>query len=112
MAKAETIVKRSKGKNGEIKEITYNVNPDYKPLKVSDISMEFIINYCKASGKDAIQWLKEIANKQEKQTRNDKTIMVNTPFVTLRTAFAEKYFPDIIVGTKKKESYLDIINSL
>lgn len=102
----------------------YRVDPSFTPESVGDICMEFIINYCKANGKEAIGWLKEIANREEEQERihtNKKTgekvtkkVMVHTPFVSLRTAFAEKYFPNIIVGSSKKgqQSYLDIINSL
>lgn len=128
MAKEETIVKRQQRvdkKTGKkvIEDITYRIDASFVPEKVSDICMEFIINYCKANGAEAIKWLKDIANKKETQERTStdkktgekitKTVEVHTPFVSLRTAFAEKYFPDIIVGKSKGgKSYLDIINAL
>lgn len=128
MAKEETIVKRQqrvdkKTRKKVIEDITYRIDASFVPEKVSDICMEFIINYCKANGAEAITWLKDIANKEELQERTStdkntgekitKTVKVHTPFVSLRTAFAEKYFPDIIVGKSKGgKSYLDIINAL
>lgn len=127
MAKAETITKTQKRVNKEtgkkeVKKIEYRIDASFVPEKVSDICMEFIINYCKANGAEAIKWLKDIANKKETQERTStdkngekitKTVEVHTPFVSLRTAFAEKYFPDIIIGKSKGgKSYLDIINAL
>ena len=128
MAKAETIIKTQKRVNKEtgkkeVEKIEYRIDASFVPEKVSDICMEFIINYCKANGAEAIKWLKDIANKKETQERTStdkktgekitKTVEVHTPFVSLRTAFAEKYFPDIIVGKSKGgKSYLDIINAL
>lgn len=128
MAKEETIVKKQqrvdkKTRKKVIEDITYRIDASFVPEKVSDICMEFIINYCKANGAEAIKWLKDIANKKETQERTStdkntgekitKTVEVHTPFVSLRTAFAEKYFPDIIVGKSKGgKSYLDIINAL
>lgn len=128
MAKEETIIKRQQRvdkKTGKkvIEDITYRIDASFIPEKVSDICMEFIINYCKANGAESIKWLKDIANKKETQERTStdkntgekitKTVKVHTPFVSLRTAFAEKYFPDIIVGKSKGgKSYLDIINAL
>lgn len=106
----------------EVEKIEYRIDASFVPEKVSDICMEFIINYCKANGAEAIKWLKDIANKKETQERTStdkngekitKTVEVHTPFVSLRTAFAEKYFPDIIIGKSKGgKSYLDIINAL
>ena len=128
MAKEETIIKRQQRVDKKtvkkvIEDITYRIDASFIPEKVSDICMEFIINYCKANGAESIKWLKDIANKKETQERTStdkntgekitKTVKVHTPFVSLRTAFAEKYFPDIIVGKSKGgKSYLDIINAL
>ena len=99
MAKEETIVKRQqrvdkKTRKKVIEDITYRIDASFVPEKVSDICMEFIINYCKANGAEAITWLKDIANKEELQERTStdkntgekitKTVKVHTPFVIAR----------------------------
>jgi hypothetical protein len=112
MATTETIVKKhwkvdkKAGTRTQV-ESTYYVHPTFKPSRIDEISMEFIINYCKANKQTA--WLKDLAN-ENVETRKGKEI--KTPFVTLRAEFAGKFFPEAVIGDKKKSTYLDIINAL
>lgn len=104
---AEYVTKKKIVK-GEVVETIYRIDADFVPTKVNDISVEFIENYCVAKGETA--WLVETATKKsytttKKEDGVKKEVVIecdNYPFVNLRKDFVEKFFPQIIKGTKKK----------
>ena len=108
----KTHKKRDK-KTGEMvtKTKSYHAEPDYKPETVDDICIEFIANYCKANKQK--EWFLETVNQKEianikKRDENGKVVkdengepvIVDTKeqdisFVSIRSAFVDKFFPDI-----------------
>lgn len=97
------ITKKSKRK-GEIVETTYRVDADFVPTATTQISQEFIENYCVANNQ--LEWLVAECNitsyqtsKKNKETGVLETITVDCksyPFVNLRADFVHKFFPDIL----------------
>ncbi len=107
--KIETIVKEHKVKNKETGEVSiikteYRIDAGFVPTSIGDIAPEFVENWCAANGK--IDWLVE----QVQKTIIDKNGSTkDLPFVNLRANFVKEFFPSIIVGTKKKETFKDKI---
>lgn len=109
----------------EEEEATEEAKVNYK-----DIDLNYIVEWCKANGQ--VAWLKEAAQQKVnvkvyprvQQQKNGKTISVadttqepkveerNITFIQLKKAFAEKFMPDIMPKSKKKESMYDIIAAL
>ena len=111
MAEYKTKKKRVRAENGEMVEVSteYRVDADFIPERINEVSLDFIINYCKANKE--VAWLKETAEK----TKTDKHGKVmRYPFVNLRADFMNKFFPDKVVGKKdeQKETMYDIIGNL
>ena len=107
---AEIIITKKSSK-GE--DVTYHAEPEYKPTVIGDICEEFIVNYCEANGHT--DWLVEKVNTKvptKKLDENGNPKMVYMPFVSLRSEFAKKFFPNIIKGDSgKKLSFRDKINA-
>lgn len=94
-------------------ETTYRIDADFIPSAIDEITQEFIENYCVAKKKT--EWLVAEASKKEtrKFTKPTKLHGVSykagdtceqpISFVTMRSDFATKFFPEIIVGDKPKE---------
>ena len=104
---AETIIVK---KNAKGEDVYYHVEAEYVPSKISDICEEFIVAYCEANGEEAINWLVKTVNTKVPTQRTNKETGekekgedIYMPFVSLRSAFAKKYFPNIIKGDKKAE---------
>lgn len=115
---AEYITKTHKHKDketGEVKEVSikYRIDADFKPKGIGDISLEFIENYVDAHNES--EWLLEELEKTEehkhKDKKNKKEIVDITEeplsFMTMRKDFAMKFFPRIIKGKPKTESWAD-----
>lgn len=87
------------------KEIRYRIDADFKPAAISDICMEFIVNYCE--DKNQINWLMEKVNTTivDKNGKNR-----DYPFVSIRADFMNEFFPSIAKGDKKQKSWKDILN--
>lgn len=106
---AEYITKKTtkgKGENKKTVETTYRVDPDFVPSGINEICAEFIENYCAAN--NAIDWLLEKVNtkievERKQKDGTTKVVTMDYPFVSLRSDFANKYFPQIIKGDKKEE---------
>lgn len=102
-----TKVKYVKDKvTGEKKKVetTYNVSADFVPKEISEISAEFIENYCVANKET--KWLVSEVQK----TITDKQGKVrDLPFVSLRAEFTKKFFPSIIKEKKGSKSFKDTI---
>lgn len=116
---ADYITKKKKV-NGEVVETTYRVDAAFKPEEISEISIEFIENYCVANNK--IDWLLEKVNttsyiverkNEETGEKYKETVECeNYPFVNLRRDFVEKFFPKILKGKITNETFKDKINRL
>lgn len=87
----------------------YHVEPSFVPKKIDEICEEFIQNYCEAKGEE--DWLIDQYNQKETvyvKDKNDKKKIVEVKeqdksFVSIRSAFTNKFFPDIIVGAPAKK---------
>ena len=117
---AEYITKKKKVK-GETVETTYRVDAAFKPTEISEISIEFIENYCVANKK--LDWLINAVNTTsytvERKDKNSgekytETITCdNYPFVNLRRDFVKEFFPSILKGKPATaETFKDKINRL
>ena len=95
---------------GEMAEVAtkFRVDADFIPDDINQVSLEFIINYCKAHKE--VKWLKETAEK----TITDKQGKVRDyPFVNLRSDFMKKFFSDKVKGkAEKKPTMYDLIKAL
>lgn len=87
----------------------YHIEPSFIPKKIDEICEEFIQNYCEANGEE--DWLIDQYSQKEPvyiKDKNDKKKIVEVKeqdksFVSIRSAFANKFFPDIIVGAPEKK---------
>ena len=75
------------------------------PTNINEVTQEFIEKYCVENNQ--IDWLLETVNKtivdKKGQTRS-------YPFISTRRDFCLKFFPKLIKGTSKKESFKDRLN--
>lgn len=80
----------------------YRVDADFVPTAVEEICIDFIDNYVEAN--DEGEWLVSELMKKETYKKGDKKGQEKEiSFVTLRSAFAHKFFPEIIKGAGTKE---------
>lgn len=104
----------SKGKFiTETKATEYRIDADFIPSRIDEITQEFIENYCVS--KNQMKWLLAEVEKKEvrKFTKATKLNGVSykagdtceqpISFVSMRSDFATKFFPEIIVGDSQKE---------
>lgn len=124
--KAEYEVKKVRKKDGSFAETKYRIDASFIPAAVNEICDKFIINYCIANNEE--EWLFNELNATETATANKDrkvTAVVNgikqknynvkagesyeqpKSFVSLRSDFANKFFPDIVKGSSTKTSPLD-----
>jgi hypothetical protein len=116
----------------QIKEAAAAKAEEEAKVKYKDIDLDYIIKYCQEQGSEAVAWLKETAQKKVnvkvyprvQQEKDGKTISVadttkepkveerKITFIQLKKAFVEKFMPDIMPKSKKKESMYDIIAAL
>lgn len=86
----------------ETVEKEYRVDADFKPKAIDDICAEFIDNYIEAN--DEGEWFVGILESKETYKKGEKKGQEKEiSFVTIRSAFAKKFFPEIIKGTSDKE---------
>ena len=77
----------------------YRVDADFKPTAIDEICAEFIDNYVEANNEG--EWFVSVLEKTEtykKGKRKGETKDIS--FVTIRSEFAKKFFPEIIKGEK------------
>ena len=120
--------------NNAVNLITGTLSPLDTPSNIKEINLDYIIAYVKEQGGEAIEWLKEFANKKitrtvkvkpkkskkkgKKDEQNDgeqqeETIITKPTFIEIRNAFVERYMPELKPKAKPKEpSMYDIINAL
>ena len=98
-----------KHKNADGKEVVtkYRIDAAFVPTQVSEISEEFIQNYCEANGLE--DWLtaqyneKEtaVAKKTTKRRQAGDKYDIPKSFVSIRSDFVAEYFPNILKGKTK-----------
>lgn len=80
----------------------YRIDADFKPKAIDEICAEFIDNYVEAN--DEGEWFVSILESKETYKKGEKKGQEKEiSFVTIRSAFAKKFFPEIIKGTPDKE---------
>ena len=96
-------VKDDKGKYvWEEVEKKYRIDADFKPKAIDEICAEFIDNYIEAN--DEGEWFVEQLEKTETYKKGEKKGQEKEiSFVSIRSAFANKFFPEIIKGNPTKE---------
>jgi hypothetical protein len=105
------VTKKNKKKDGTITETTYRTDLGFTPKRVDEICPEYIEAYCEAHGE--IEWLVKEASKKvnqvrkNKKTGEEKTVVVNNPFVNVRAAFVDKFFPTIKIGEVKELTWAE-----
>lgn len=83
-------------------EKTYRVDADFKPTGVEEICSEFIDNYVEANNEG--EWFVNLLSSKEKYKKGEKKGQEkDISFVSIRSAFAKKFFPDIVKGDKETE---------
>lgn len=116
---AEKYITKTKKVKGVEVSTKYRIDAAFKPKEIGEISLEFIENYCVANGET--DWLIEeaniteytvIRNKGKEDEFEEVVACDNYPFVNLRKDFALKFFPGIIKGKKKDETFKARINRL
>lgn len=107
------ITKTHKNKAGEEVKVEYRVDADFIPTEVSQITEEFIQNYVIAKGETA--WLvaqysemeEAVAKKDSRGKKAGQKYKQRKSFVSIRSAFVEKFFADIIKGKSSSASLRD-----
>lgn len=96
-------IKNSKGNFVyETIEQKYRVDADYVPTAIDDICSEFIDNYVDAHNEG--EWFVSVLEKKETYKNGDKKGQEKEmSFVSIRSEFVKKFFPNILKGTSKKE---------
>lgn len=116
---AEFITKKKKVK-GEVVETTYRVDAAFVPKEISEVSIEFIENYCVAKGEldwlikkvNTTSYIVERTDKNTGEKFNETVTCDNYPFVNLRKDFVEQFFGNILKGKTTNETFKDKINRL
>lgn len=85
----------------------YRVDVDFEPEKASEICGEFIDNYCIAKGKEDIEWLINLTEKEVEVTikngkNKGKVKKQKISDLEIRKEFVNKYFPKL--KAKEKET--------
>lgn len=82
-----------------------------KPNNIKEIDLEYIIGYVQNEGNWAVEWLKEIANKEMPPNKSGKPRKIT--FIEIRNEFVKHFMPELLPPPKeKKPSMYDRINNL
>lgn len=80
----------------------YRIDAGFKPKAIDEICAEFIDNYIEAN--DEGEWFVSVLEKKETYKKGvKKGEEKDISFVTIRSAFAHKFFPEIIRGKAEQE---------
>ena len=74
-------------------EVQYRIDAAFQPSDISEICLEYIMNYCEANNEG--DWLLDVSQKQITDKNDKKRDM---PFVNLRAEFVKTFMPSIIKG--------------
>jgi len=104
------VTKTHKDKEKKEVKVVYRIDAGFQPKAIGEICEEFIQNYVIANNET--DWL--VAQYSEKETATAKkdtktrkkgdTYEQDKSFVSIRSAFVDKFFPDIKKGTGKDET--------
>ena len=75
----------------------YRVDAGFKPTSIDEICADFIDNG--VEGNDEGEWFVSVLEQRETYKKGEKEIS----FVTICSAFANKFFPEIIKGKPEQE---------
>lgn len=82
-----------------------------KPTNIKEINLDYIIAYVQNEGQWAVQWLKELVNKEMPPNKSGKPRKIT--FIEIRQEFVRRYMPELAPPAKeKKPSMYDRINDL
>lgn len=82
-----------------------------KPSNIKEINLEYIISYVQNEGNWAIEWLKEVVNREMPPNKKGKPRKVT--FIEIRNEFVRRFMPELMPPAKeKKPSMYDRINDL
>ncbi|MCD7947746.1 MAG: hypothetical protein LUG13_05545 [Oscillospiraceae bacterium] len=82
-----------------------------KPNDIKEIKLDYIISYVQDKGQWAVDWLKELVNKEMPPNKNGKPRKIT--FIEIRNEFVKQFMPELLPPPKKKEpSMFDKINNL
>jgi hypothetical protein len=82
-----------------------------KPSNIKEIKVDYVIDYCKEQGQWAVEWLKELANKEVPPNKNGKDRKIT--FIEIRQEFVKRFMPEMLPQAReKKPSMFDVINNL
>jgi len=79
-----------------------NTSANFIPQSLNDLTKEFMINYISEKAPKEKKWFKELVTQKNiirrKKKGSDEIIEIEqvTSFATIRTEFANKFFPEII----------------
>lgn len=86
----------------ETVEQKYRVDADFKPTAIDEICADFIDNYVEANNEG--EWFVSVLESKETYKNGEKEGKEKEiSFVSIRSAFARKFFPEIIKGKPEKE---------
>ncbi len=86
----------------ETVEKKYRVDAGFKPTSIDEICADFIDNYVEAN--DEGEWFVSVLEQKETYKKGEKKgEEKDISFVTIRSAFANKFFPEIIKGKPEQE---------
>lgn len=71
------------------------------PQNINDINGDYVFDYCKEQGQEAIDWLKAIYAKPPKKDKNGHEREIS--FIEVRNEFARKFFPHLAPKSKAKK---------
>ena len=86
----------------ETVEKNYRIDAGFKPTAIDEICADFIDNYVEAN--DEGEWFVSVLEQGETYKKGDKKgEKKDISFVSIRSAFANKFFPEIIKGKPTTE---------
>ncbi len=71
------------------------------PQNINDINGDYVFDYCKEQGQEAIDWLKEVYARPPKRDKNGVEREIS--FIEVRNEFARKFFPHLAPKSKSKK---------
>ena len=81
------------------------------PQNINEIDGEFVVDYCKAQGQAAVDWLKGVYARPPKQDKNGNLREIS--FIEVRNEFARQYFPALMPTSKaRKKTIKNLLDNL
>ena len=72
-------------------------NTQKEPQKLNEIKLDYIMDYCSGRGQADVEWLQSLYAELPKDKDGNERDLT---FIEIRTAFAKKYYPHFMSGTK------------